>query len=62
MFYYTTVPRDLLLKKDFGVSTVMLLRKPLLTVKVVLPPYDRIAEAPSITEPMSDPSFLGLSL
>ena len=39
---------DLLLKIDFGVSTLMFDRKPVLTEKALPPFYDRIADAPSI--------------
>ena len=44
------------LKKDFGVYTVMLLRKPLLTEKTE-PRWLRAAEAESITEATSEPSL-----
>jgi len=45
------------LKNDFGVQTVMLVRNPLFTEKVEPPPlWLNAAEAPSMTEVMSDPA------
>jgi len=44
-----------LLKKLLGVSTVMLLKKPLFTEKAMPPPPERMAEAPSRTVEASEP-------
>ena len=45
--------KDLLLKTDWGVSTLILDKKPVLTEKAAPPFYDKIADAPSIILPRS---------